>query len=135
MHPDNASRQYKIIELKLELTTRGYGNGYPSQKQLEDDSKLVIFYTGLSNFTVLMATFEFLTKGNNAFANTKLSPFACLTMTLMKLRLNVSNFDLAFRFGICNMTVTRVLRKCILEKISHQVANSRFTAKHNAVLF
>ena len=110
---DNASRRGEITELKLELVTRGYGNGYPSEKQLKDDSKLVTFYTGLSSFTVLMAIFEFLMKGNTALANMKLSPFACLTMTLMKLRLNVSNFDLAFRFGVCNMTVKRVLRKCI----------------------
>ena len=67
-----------------------------SEKQLKDDSKLVNFYTGLRSFTVLMAIFEFLLKGNNALANMKLSLFACLTMTLMKLRLNVSNFDLAF---------------------------------------
>jgi len=52
---DNASRQNEITELKLELATKGSGNGYPSQKQLEEDNKLVTFYTGLSNFTVLMS--------------------------------------------------------------------------------
>jgi len=57
-----------------------------------------------------MAMFEFLTKGNTTFSSMKLSPFACLTMTLIKRRLNASK---AFRFGVCNMTVTRVLRKCI----------------------
>ena len=72
---DNASRQNEITELKLELVTKDCGNGYPSQKQLEDDNKLVTFYTGLSNFTVLMAIFEFLTKGNTAFSNMKLSLF------------------------------------------------------------
>ena len=72
---DNACRQNEITILKLELATKGCGNGYPSQKRLEDDNKLVTFYTGLSNFTVLMAIFEFLTKGNTAFSNMKLSLF------------------------------------------------------------
>ena len=31
---------------------------------------------------------------------TKLSHFDCFTLTLMKLRLNTSNYDLAFRFGV-----------------------------------
>ena len=40
-------------------------------------------------------------------------PFACFIMSLMKLRLNIDNYDLAFCFGVSDTTVTRVLRKCI----------------------
>ena len=43
----------------------------------------------------------------------KLSKFEYFTLTLMKLRLNVSNYDLAFRFGISRSSVCRVSSKWI----------------------
>ena len=43
----------------------------------------------------------------------KLSKFEYFTLTLMKLRLNASNYDLAFRFGINDSSVCRVFSKWI----------------------
>ena len=43
----------------------------------------------------------------------KLSKFEYFTLTLMKLRLNVSNYDLAFRFGISESSVCHVFSKWI----------------------
>ena len=43
----------------------------------------------------------------------KLSKFEYFTLTLMKLRQNASNYDLAFRFGINDSSVCRVLSKWI----------------------
>ena len=43
----------------------------------------------------------------------KLSKFEYFTLTLTKLRLNASNYDLAFRFGISESSVCRVFSKWI----------------------
>lgn len=58
--------------------------GYPSEQQLRDDNKLVTFYTGLSNFTILIDIFEFITKEASGLDHSKLPPFACFLLTLMK---------------------------------------------------
>ena len=43
----------------------------------------------------------------------KLSKFQCFILTLMKLRLNSSNYDLAFRFGISESTVGRIFARWV----------------------
>ena len=43
----------------------------------------------------------------------KLCKFEYFTLTLMKLRLNASNYDLAFRFGINDSSVCHVFSKWI----------------------
>ena len=60
------------------------------------DFLLVLVYS----FTVLMALFRLMSVALPEGGATKLSKFEYFTLTLMKLRLNASNYDLAFRFGI-----------------------------------
>ena len=99
-------------------TLQGHSTGYPSKEQLQDNSKLLLFYTGLQSFTILMAIFV-VKKGVSHSGYYKLSEFDSFLLTLMKLRLNLSNYDLGFRFGISLSTVGRVFRKWIF------VMNSR----------
>ena len=113
LEQDNLSRQQEIIRLTIELFTSGCGCGYPSEQQLRGDNKLVTFYTGLNNFTICMAIFEFITKGASTLDHSKLPLFACFLLTLMKLRLHSNNYDLAFRFDISDTTVNMILRKWI----------------------
>ena len=94
-------------------TLQGCNTGCPSKEQLQDNSKLLVFYTGLPSFTIFMAIFEFVKKGVSYTGYHKLPEFESLLLTLMKLRLNLSNYDLSFRFGICLSTVGRVFRKWI----------------------
>ena len=69
-------------ELKL---FHGKNLGYPKEEQLKEDKKLLKFYTGFESFTVLMALFDFVTKGLNHSKHHKISSFCCYLMTLMKL--------------------------------------------------
>ena len=87
--------------------------GFPDQEDFKADEKLLRFYTGLNSFTVLMAVFDLVAAVIPENPLSRLSKFQSFTLTLMKMRLNVSNFDLAFRFGISATTVGRVLTRWI----------------------
>lgn len=87
--------------------------GFPTEKQLEATPDLLSFYTGLGCFTILMALFEFVAKDITQKGKYKLSKFQCFLLTLMKLRLNLSYYDLGFRFGVCRTTVARIFKKWI----------------------
>ena len=71
-------------------------SGYPTREQLQAYKKLLIFYTGIPHFTLLLSPSEFVIKAPSVSANNKLSPFDSFILTLMKLRLNPPNQDLAF---------------------------------------
>lgn len=89
--------------------------------RLEDiahDDRLVRCYTGFPSYAVLLAFFDFLgpavnhleywgSKKSSTSRQKKLNPFNCLFLTLIKLRLNLTEQDLAFRFGISTSTVSR----------------------------
>ena len=87
--------------------------GFPDEEDLKSDEKLLRFYTGLTSFTVLMSVFNLVAAGIPESPISKLTQFESFTLTLMKLRLNVANFDLAFRFGVCATTVGRIFSKWI----------------------
>lgn len=85
LQSDNQNRQEEVRN-----------SGYPTREQLQVDKKLLIFYTGIPHFTILIALFEFVIKALSFSANSKLSPFDSFILTLMKLRLSPPNQDLAF---------------------------------------
>ena len=101
-------------QMKEELTIiQEQNGGYPREHQLENNSKLLNFYTGFNCFIIFKAIFEFLIKGIVHSGHHKLSAFNCYLMTLIKLRLNLSHYDLAFRFNVSVPTVSRILSKWI----------------------
>ena len=89
------------------------GRGYPSQDEFKSSEKVLRFFTGFSSFTVLMAVFNMVAVAVPVGGAAKLTKFDCFTLTLMKLRLNASNYDLGFRFNVSESTVSRVFIKWI----------------------
>ena len=82
-------------------------------EDIQDDDKLVRFYTGFVSFSVLLAFFNFLgqvvnhlnywgsKEGNRVrYRKRKLDPLNQLFLMLVKLRLNSKVLDLALRFGL-----------------------------------
>ena len=67
-----------------------------------DDDK-VKFYTGLPSFEVLMKTFAFVNR-----RSLYLNKFQEFIMVLIKLRLNVPQHDIAYRFNVSRSVVSRV---------------------------
>ena len=70
-------------------------------------------FESFSSFTVLMAVFNMVAVAVPVGGAAKLTKFDCFTLTLMKLRLNASNYDLGFRFNMSESTVSRVFTKWI----------------------
>ena len=81
-----------------------------SDPYIKDDDEKVLFYTGLPNFATLLLVLEFVTSKLPASRGT-LSSFQELFLVLMKLRLNLEEKDLAYRFGIHQSTVSRIFKK------------------------
>lgn len=66
----------------------------------------VVYYTGMANFDILYGIFEVVECFVPHGANNKLSKFQEFILFLMKLKLNLHNTDLAFRFGVSEASVT-----------------------------
>ena len=75
------------------------------QNYFRDNAK-VSFYTGLPTYKVLEATFIHASPFVKCLTQC-LTLFQEMTMVLMKLRLNVPQQDLAYRFGVSQSTVSR----------------------------
>lgn len=91
-----------------------------SVEDVARNDDLVKLYTGFATYSVFLAFYEFLGPSVNELAyrgvaqraqkrqrRRKLDSLNQFFLTLMKLRLNLRNKDLAFRFGICESLVSR----------------------------
>ena len=77
-----------------------------------NDDKKVKHYTGLSNFGTLMLLLDFLLPEMKTVERS-LTHFQQLMMVLLKLRLNLEENDLAYRFNVSQSTVSRMFKKWI----------------------
>ncbi|XP_075887021.1 uncharacterized protein LOC142891406 isoform X2 [Nelusetta ayraudi] len=84
-----------------------------SESSLRNDAEKVKFYTGLPNFFVLETVMWLLAPHMDGMKNAKLSKFQQLLLTLMRLRLDLRNQDLAYRFGVKVATVTRTVHQMV----------------------
>lgn len=84
-----------------------------SENSLRNDAEKVKFYTGLPNYFVLETVMWLLAPHMDGMKNMKLSKFQQLLLTLMRLRLDLRNQDLAYRFGVKVGTVTRTVHQMV----------------------
>lgn len=84
-----------------------------SENSLRNDAEKVRFYTGLPNFFVLETVMWLLAPHMDGMKNVKLSKFQQLLLTLMRLRLDLRNQDLAYRFGVKVGTVTKTVHRMV----------------------
>ncbi|XP_070831340.1 uncharacterized protein [Chaetodon trifascialis] len=84
-----------------------------SESSLKNDAEKVKFYTGLPNYFVLETVMWLLAPHMDGMKNVKLSKFQQLLLTLMRLRLDLRNQDLAYRFGVKVGTVTRTVHQMV----------------------
>lgn len=87
-----------------------------TEDSIDGSDKKVSFYTGLPNFATLMLVVQCVTiaipykKGTTGHS---LSRFQEIMLVLMKLKLNLDERDLAYRFEISQSSVSRIFRKWI----------------------
>ena len=84
-----------------------------SEELLKSDKDAVKFYTGLPSYSRLKVVFEFVSAPFETHPNCVLPLFEQFLMVLMKLRLNLCDQDLAYRFGVSQPTVSRNFRKWV----------------------
>ena len=105
MEDEQASIRSELEVVKIKM----------NQSNLEEDAfsnndEKVAFYTGLPNWKVLSVLLEYLE--SNLLLYSSLSPFQQLLMTLMRLRLNLSGQDLAYRFRVHKSTISPSIFLC-----------------------
>lgn len=84
-----------------------------SQESFSHDNAKVRFYTGLPSYGVMMAVFEHVKLRMASHQRHSLPLFYQFLLVLMKLRLNSPDFDLAYRFGVSQSTVSRIFERWI----------------------
>jgi DNA-binding transcriptional regulator YiaG len=103
-----------MVDIDL-LTYRSTKNlsqdNFASEAFFQGDNEKVKFYTGLPGLAVVMVLFELIKPG--LVVRNSLTKFQQFSLTLMRLRLNLSVQDLAYRFGVHASTVSRVFHNCI----------------------
>lgn len=114
-HDDIASLHEQIKSLNAECQSLR-DNVYKLESELKrrsldpaqfDDNKIK-FYTGLPNLQTFMLVFSFVSQGLPPTVKQSLSETQRLLLTLMKLRLNLSEELLAYLFNIHQSTVSRI---------------------------
>ena len=79
----------------------------------EGHNEKVKYYTGLPNYKTLISVYKFASSGIVPGNRSSLSLFQRFIMVLIKLRLNLGDQDLAYRFNVDQSTVTRHIQKWI----------------------
>ena len=107
---DELAAKYGVMEQKLEeahsekekLITKfnALEDRVLTQQSLLNDDKKVLYYTGLPSYSVLQSVFSLVVKGIPDSCDSGLSIFNQFLITLMRLRLDLGEQELTYRFGI-----------------------------------
>jgi len=103
LQEDCQSMQQEIHELQRKNGVAAFGT-----EAFFDCDKKVLFYTELPNQKLLKLLLTFCMSVITVSANCTLTPFQEMTLTLCRLRLNLSSQDLAYRLYISPGTVSKV---------------------------
>ena len=97
----------ELYELRAENNKLKIG----TPEWFEGKNEKVLFYTGLPNFEILMTLFNFLVVVLKQPVNSALTQFQEFSLTPMRLRLNLTLTDLAYRFVVSKTTASTVFLK------------------------
>ena len=115
---DNQSLRDEVTELK------SHHAPVFTMELFENNQDVLQFYTALPNWIVFKAVFDLVSPSLPTSPNSKLSTFQMIIMFLIKLRLNLFDEDIGYRFGVHRTTVSRNFHK-VLDvmdvKLSHLI--------------
>jgi len=99
---DNVALRTELQNLKQFVMT---------EKQLSENNALVKFYTGLPTYSMMKHVLNVVAPSVTHSHRNALSLFQQLLIVLMRLRLNLLEKDLAFRFGVSQTTISKTCEK------------------------
>ena len=106
MERECARLRAEVGELRAKVEERSL-----NEEAFRDNDTMVQEHTGLPTFAKLMVLFTFLQ--DFIKAGHSVTPFQCLILTLMRLKLNVPLHFLAFVFGVSKATAVRVFNSTL----------------------
>ena len=77
-----------------------------NEASFKDNDEKVLFFTGLSTWELFHVSFQYVKP--QLKQHSILTPFQQLIITLMRLRLGLSDQDLAYRFRVSSATISRM---------------------------
>lgn len=83
-----------------------------TEASLEDNNKMIKYYTGLPDYHTLKSVYEFVFPVPQD-SRSSLTTFQQFCAVLMKFRLGLGDQDLAYRFGVDQSTMSRYIKKNI----------------------
>ena len=123
---ENETRSLRLDNQNLrdELTGLKSRKNILTIELFRNNQDVLQFYTALPNWTIFKAVFDLVSPSLPVSPNSKLSTFQMITMFLMKLRLNLFDEDIGYRFSVHRTTVSRNFHK-VLDvmdtKLSHLI--------------
>ena len=87
-----------------------------------DSDQKVLFYTGLPNREILQCVFNFVKPLQEQHFNSALTYFQEFSLTLMRLRLNLTITDLAYRYNVSKSTSSNLFLKWI-DVLDHRLSH------------
>ena len=114
---DNTRCELTLLREEVKKLREGMKNSEAVGTLTEDalicDDEKVQLYTGLPCYATLMVVFEFVSEGLKPHHRSTLSLFSQFMMTLVKIRLNLRDAYLGYRFGVHQSAVSRLVLKWI----------------------
>ena len=88
-----------------------------------DSDQKVLLYTGLSNREILQCVFNFVKPQEEQHFNSALTNFQEFSLTLMRLRFNLTITDLAYRYNVSKSTSKLFLKQTdvLYHRLSHLI--------------
>ena len=93
-----------------------------TEETLKDDEERLTFYTGLPSWITFMAVFNLISPYLPTSGKCKLSVFQQLLLFLVKIRLNLANRDIGYRFMIHHSTVSKIYNR-VLDVMSERLGH------------
>ena len=107
---ETLQRELNTYKLTVERLTQ-LNDYQPFSKKCFVTDEYTKFHTGLPNFKLLKTIFDHVSKGLPTDGVTKLSNFQEFVCLMLKIRINAPNEGLAYQFGVCKATISKIILK------------------------
>ena len=110
-YEDSSKKEIQVLKDEVARLTARLSEEILEIEGFKGDDQKILFYTGLNNWSTFSILLDYLQP--HLMQRAALSPFQQVLMTLMRLRLNLSGQNLAYRFIVHPSTVSRMFAQVL----------------------